>query len=319
MVADADVGERAADHDAVVTATGTEAVEVPNLHAPILQEPAGRAVGGDRPGRTDVVGRDAVAQQGQHAGPADRGDRLHRSIRDDVQERRVLDVGAVVVPTEQCPAGHVDIVPQFVVADGAPVFPGERLGRHRTGDRVGDLRLRRPNVPQVNLAAVVVGADRFVGQIDVGRAGQRVGDDQRRRSEVVRLGQRIDAALKVPVPRQHRRGDQIAVADRLGDRRGQGAGVADAVVDGDAAGDERMHRIDRQVVNGSASGRSSVDQSEAEGRQVVGVFVRDVAPNLIPTDAEPAPGPDLVHQCRCRRKTRGPAVERPEGSAVGGR
>jgi hypothetical protein len=75
VVLDADVGEGAAHHDFVVAAAGAVAVELrdaPGVRAgtcrpgvPALNEPAGR----------DVVGGDRVAEQGEHAGLDDVGDR----------------------------------------------------------------------------------------------------------------------------------------------------------------------------------------------------------------------------------------------------
>ena len=60
------------------------------------------------------------------------------------------------------------------------------------------------------------------------RAGERIGDDQRRRGEIVGARLRIDAALEVAVAGEHRGDDEILVVDGVGDLLGQRAGVADA-------------------------------------------------------------------------------------------
>ena len=65
-------------------------------------------------------------------------------------------------------------------------------------------------------------------EIDLHRARERIGDDQRRRGEIVGAHVRIDAALEVAVARQHRGGDQIVLADRRGNLRRERAGIADA-------------------------------------------------------------------------------------------
>ena len=67
---------------------------------------------------------------------------------------------------------------------------------------------------QVHVVAVGVGAQRVVHQVDVHRAGQRVGDDQRRRGEVVHLHVGVDAALEVAVARQHRGDGEVALVHR---------------------------------------------------------------------------------------------------------
>ena len=69
QVADADVGERAAGHHAIVAAAGAVAVEVARLDAVLHQVFAGGAVFGDRAGGRDVVGRDRVAERAEQRAP----------------------------------------------------------------------------------------------------------------------------------------------------------------------------------------------------------------------------------------------------------
>ncbi len=71
LVFEADVGEGAADHDFVVAAAGAVGVEVGGLNAMGDEIFAGGAVLLDRAGRRDVIGRDAVAEQGEDAGAVD--------------------------------------------------------------------------------------------------------------------------------------------------------------------------------------------------------------------------------------------------------
>ena len=65
-------------------------------------------------------------------------------------------------------------------------------------------------------------------QVDVHRPGEGVGDDQRGRRQVVGADVGVDPALEVAVAAEHGDGDQVVAVDLFGDRRGQGAGVADA-------------------------------------------------------------------------------------------
>ena len=71
-------------------------------------------------------------------------------------------------------------------------------------------------------------AERLVVEVDVHRPGDRVGDAQRRRGQVVHLHVRVDAALEVAVARQHRDDRQVLGADDLGDLLRQRPAVADA-------------------------------------------------------------------------------------------
>jgi hypothetical protein len=76
--------------------------------------------------------------------------------------------------------------------------------------------------------AVLALADRGGGEILDHRALERIGDHQRRRGEEVRAHVGRDAALEVAVARDHGGGDEAVVVDRLADRLGERAGVADA-------------------------------------------------------------------------------------------
>ena len=75
LVAQADVRERAANHHLVVAAARAVRVEVPAVDAVLGEVLAGRRVGLDGAGGRDVVGRDGVAEQREHASARDVLDR----------------------------------------------------------------------------------------------------------------------------------------------------------------------------------------------------------------------------------------------------
>ena len=87
---------------------------------------------------------------------------------------------------------------------------------------VGQMSLRKTFLPFLSTT------QRALGDVDVHRAGDRIGDHQRRRSEIVRAHVRVDAAFEVAVAGQHRGGDQIVLVDRFGNFLRQRPGVADA-------------------------------------------------------------------------------------------
>ena len=76
--------------------------------------------------------------------------------------------------------------------------------------------------------SVLAHADRFVREIDVDRARQRVSDDERRRGEIVRTHFGMNAAFEIAIAAQDAGDDQIVVLNRLRYNRRQGAAVADA-------------------------------------------------------------------------------------------
>jgi len=66
-------------------------------------------------------------------------------------------------------------------------------------DAFVDFLVRRPDVFQIHRFAFFSVAERFTGDVDCGRAGQRIGHDQRRGGEIVAFGERMDATFEVPV------------------------------------------------------------------------------------------------------------------------
>ena len=164
----------------------------------VLQEiVAGRAVVADRAGRRDVVGGDRIEEEAENAGAGDVGDRLG-FVPHALEVGRVLDVGE--------PVSHL-----YVIAASTEIEAHGRRPRSRRriwGGRVaGDLRRTEAAISSVegqmslNIdgVAVPVDSERLVDEVVVHRAGQRIGDDQRRRGQVVGpLG--VDAALEFRLP-----------------------------------------------------------------------------------------------------------------------
>ena len=70
------------------------------------------------------------------------------------------------------------------------------------------------------MPALVPFRDRFLGEVDVDRSGERVGDDQRRAREKVGAYLLMNACLEVPVAREHARGHQVIPVDGFLDLRG---------------------------------------------------------------------------------------------------
>ena len=226
-VAQPDVAEGAAHHHLVVAAPGPVRVEVERRDAVGLQPLAGGRPGGDGAGGADVVRGDRVAEDREHAGAHDVGERrgLRRQAR---EERRVGDVGGRRVPLVAVAGGDGDRAPLLVALEHRGVGLAEQLRVDGRGDDVPHLVRRRPDVGEHDGGAVRRRAQRLRGEVDVHAPGQRVGDDQRRRGEVRGPHERVDAALEVAVARQDGRDDQLVGLDGLGDRLVERPAVADA-------------------------------------------------------------------------------------------
>ena len=99
------------------------------------------AVGLDRSGRRDVIGRDAVAQQREDAHAAEIA-RHRRRHRHPLEERRLADVGRIG-PGILVAFRHRQLLPPLVALEDVTVAALEHLRVHRVlhrfrfGDRFG--------------------------------------------------------------------------------------------------------------------------------------------------------------------------------------
>ena len=146
-----------------------------------------------------------------------------------IEERRLLDVGAVGIPVVELAFAGFDGVPFGVLVPDVAVLV---LRTFRAARIASTTRLhfgvRRPDVAQIDGRAVRAGADGLRFEVDVGRAGEGVGDDERRAGQVVGFHIGVDAAFEVAVAGEDAGDDEVVFLDGLGDRLGQRAAVADA-------------------------------------------------------------------------------------------
>ena len=133
----------------------------------------------------------------------------HRLERHAVEVRRPLDVRRTASShSNSSPCGMSRSRQSSSPSKTSRYFSLEHLGLHGVAHRRFDLGLRRPDVAQVHRRAVLADPERLAVQIDVHRAGERVGDHQRRRREVVRLappagcGPRSCGCPRAPTPRR---------------------------------------------------------------------------------------------------------------------
>ena len=128
FVAQADVGEGAADHDFVVAAARAVGVEVGGLDAVLLQVFSGGAVFLDGAGGRDVVGGDAVSQHSQDARGVNvfdgRGLELHV-----VEVRGAANVGGIFFPGVGLAFGNVEAAPALVSGENFGVASSRTFRR----------------------------------------------------------------------------------------------------------------------------------------------------------------------------------------------
>ena len=173
-----------------------------------------------------MVGGDGVAQLGEAPGAADAPDL--GLLEDVVEERRVADVGGVLVPGEQRGVLAGDGVPPGGSLEDVPVLGLERGAGDVLLGELGDLGVGGPDVPQEHLPPVVGDREGLPVQVDVHASGDGVRDNEGRGGKVVGLHQRVDPTLEVPVGGCDGGDHQVVGLYGVGDLVGQGSGVPDA-------------------------------------------------------------------------------------------
>ncbi len=151
----------------------------------------------------------------------------HRREAHSVEKRRRFDVGRIRLPAKHLALGNLESLPALVAVEGAGILVAEHLGVDRLRHRLADLLGSRPDVLQEHRSAIAAGSDRAHREIRVNRAGQRVGDHQGRRGQVVEAHDGIDASLEIAVAAEHRGRHQVVLLDRGGQCFGHRTAVAD--------------------------------------------------------------------------------------------
>ena len=227
LIFDANVRKGAARHHFIIPAPRAVLIEIVWRDIVLFEPFRGRTPFGDAARRRNVVGGDAVAEHAQHARVVNFLQRRERHFQ-IIKERRIGNIRRTFAPFVQFAARCGNRVPHRIAVEHIAVRFFKHLRVHCVGNRLRDFLLRGPNVAQENILAIFSNAERFSFQINVRRAGERVGDDERRRCEKICFDVRMHAPFKIAIARKHRRRDEIARVDGFSHRFGQRTRIADA-------------------------------------------------------------------------------------------
>ena len=213
LVAQPHVGKRSADHDFVIAAPRTVAVEVRRLHSMLSKILPRRPIGLDVARRRNVVRRHRVAQDCQHPRAHNV---LHRRRRlgNAVKIRRLANVGRIRLPLVNVACRELQPLPVRVAIGNGRVLLAEAFARQPLLDRRGHLSLRRPNVLEEHRLPSLVRAQRIGVEVMPDLACKRV-DHQRRRHQIIGTHVHIHAPLEVAIAAQHAHRNQSVLVDRL--------------------------------------------------------------------------------------------------------
>ena len=227
LVSQPDVGKRAPHHDFVIAPSRPKGVEVTGFDALRDQMAAGRAAGRDGTGGRDVIRGHGIPQQRQYERAADSGNRRHLGGQVG-EERRLLNVRRGGIPGVQFSFRNGEPGPGLAALEDAVVGGLKQLRTQCLLHGGTDLVLRRPDVAQIDGISEGAIAQGVRVRIEIHGAGQRIGDNQRRRGQEIGLGGGVNASFKVTVTAQHGRGHQVVFRDGVADALQNGTAVSDA-------------------------------------------------------------------------------------------
>ena len=116
----------------------------------------------------------------------------------------------------------------LVALERGGVAGGEHLSVQGATDGICHRVIARPEVGQEHRLAVTVEPERLGGEVEVHGAGDRVGNDQWRRGQVVHLDVWVDTPFEVAVSRQHGDDGEVVLLGQLADAWEQRSGVTNA-------------------------------------------------------------------------------------------
>ena len=226
FIADSDISKRAAHHHFVVATARAVGIELRGTDLAFEQVFARRAFPLNATRRRDVIRGDGIGEDQQRTRAGDVGDRLRLPLH-AFEEGWIFYIGAGFLPAICFRLRALDLLPLFRSFEHVLVAAAIHLGGQAFAHGVVNFLIGRPYVLQINVIAVGVLAERIGRQVNLERAGQRIGNDQRRRSKIVRPDLLMDAAFEVTVAGQHGADDEIIRIHRVRDLVDQRAGITD--------------------------------------------------------------------------------------------
>lgn len=227
-VLDADVTEGAAGHDAVVSATGTEGVELGFFDTVFEEVFSGGTGFGDGSGGGDVVGGDTVPEDAEGAGVDDVPTFSGGGAGEVVEEGWELNVGGVVIPLVGVAGGDFDLDPLLIGGVEIGVELVEDFRFEGGADDFLEFLRGRPEVFEINVSTMGILTKRVIGEVDVNATCEGVGNDKRRGHEEIRTNGTVNAGFEIAVAGEDGGADKITLVNGFLDGGVEWSGVADA-------------------------------------------------------------------------------------------
>ena len=191
-----------------------------------------------------MIGGDAVAENCQYARAMNIGKRAG-GFGHVFKIWRQLDVGGTGFPFIKVAFRDGHALPAGVAFEDFAVFLAILFGGDGGADGGFHFLRGGPDFAQIDRLAGFARAEWLGGEIQIHAAGEGVGNNERRRREIVGANERVDAAFKIAIAAEDGDGEEIIFLDGGADGVRQRAAVADA--GGAAVADEIEFQVCRDT------------------------------------------------------------------------
>src|SRR5262249_159287 len=187
----------------MVSAARTVRIEIPGLNAMLLQVLACGTVGLDRPSGRNVICGHTMPKLGQHSRAFDvfhwRG-----SARHVIKIWGALDISGAGVPSIRLTLWHTQALPFLVALKNLFIVRAKHARINAAFYCLLNFLLRGPDVPQINLIAILIFAQRLLRDVAIDASGQRISNNQRRGHQEIAPPLRANSSFPNENVRQER-------------------------------------------------------------------------------------------------------------------
>jgi len=140
-----------------------------------------------------------IAKQAEASGILNRSHFCWHFFCHALEERRMVDISRVVIPSEKIAFGSLESIPSFVSCHSLTVVVFEQRRGDDFVDNFLDFSTTDPDVFKPNVFTFFVLTDWLLAEVDIDSASKSVGNNERRACKIVCSSKRMDTSFEVSV------------------------------------------------------------------------------------------------------------------------
>lgn len=145
-----------------------------------------------------MISGNGISEAAEHIGTIDVLD-LGEAELSGLEERRVVDVGRVILPFVLKGFFSLKAVPSVGSLGDLGIDFSEHLRGQTGGDHIIDFSSGGPDISEKNWLSIGISSNRLSFEVNIDLAGNGIGHNQRRGGEIVSLDKRMHSGFEVSV------------------------------------------------------------------------------------------------------------------------